>query len=56
MLTKTQFEKADELGARCWLYVVERALDEDFSIWRIPDPARQVSRFIYDDRWKALAE
>jgi hypothetical protein len=54
-VTKTQFEKATELGDRFWLYVVERAEQNDFVIHPIPDPARRVNQFIYDDGWQDLA-
>jgi len=55
-VTRTQFERAGELGERYWLYVVERAQQDDFTISRIQNPARQVNRFVYDDGWRALAE
>jgi hypothetical protein len=55
-VTRTQFERAEELGDRYWLYVVERAQGDDFTINRIPNPACQANRFIYDDGWRALAE
>jgi hypothetical protein len=55
-LTATQFKKAQELGARYWLYVVEQADRSDFRIHRIQDPARRATQFMFDDGWKALAE
>ena len=55
-LTDTQFEKADKEGDRYWLYVVERAQEDDFRIYRIQDPARKVNQFIFDDGWRSLAE
>ncbi|MEM2915109.1 MAG: DUF3883 domain-containing protein, partial [Candidatus Bathyarchaeia archaeon] len=55
-LTKSQFEKAMELGDKYWLYVVERAESEDFCIRRINDPARRANEFRYDDGWRALEE
>lgn len=55
-LTRTQFEKARELGERYWLYVVEWAdQDEKFRIYRIQNPANQVNQFLYDNGWKELA-
>jgi len=53
-LTKPQFEKARELGDRYWLYVVEKAQQQDFKIHPIQDPAQRVNQFIYDDGWKKL--
>ncbi|MBN2034600.1 MAG: DUF3883 domain-containing protein [Deltaproteobacteria bacterium] len=53
-LTKPQFEKARELGDRYWLYVVERAPEEDHKIHPIQNPAQRVSQFIYDDGWKSV--
>lgn len=53
-LTKPQFDKAKELGDKCWLYVVERAQQEDYKIHPIQNPAQRVNQFIYDDGWKNL--
>jgi len=53
-LSKTQFEKATALGDRYWLYVVERAAQNDFQIHCLQDPANQVHQFVYDSGWKAL--
>lgn len=55
-LSKTQFEKATALGDRYWLYVVERAAQDNFQILCLQDPAHHVQQFVYDDGWKALAE
>jgi hypothetical protein len=55
-LSDTQFDHGTRLGTRYWLYVVERAEQEDWRIHRIQDPARQVNQFIYDFGWEALAE
>ena len=55
-LSKPQFEYARTQGDRYWLYVVERAASLDFTIYRIKDPARRVTEFLYDDGWSALAE
>jgi hypothetical protein len=55
-LSKTQFQKAIELGDRYWLYVVERAAQDDFQIHCLQNPACQVHQFVYDNGWKALAE
>jgi hypothetical protein len=55
-LSKPQFDKAVELGDQYWLYVVERAEQNDYRIYRIQNPARQVNQFIYDSGWRGLAE
>lgn len=55
-MTDTQFEKNQEIGNRFWLYVVERADQPDYRIWRIQNPAGQVTNFMYDDGWKGMAE
>jgi hypothetical protein len=55
-MTDTQFEKNQEIGNRYWLYVVERAEQADFRIWRIQNPAQQATDFMYDDGWKNMAE
>jgi hypothetical protein len=55
-LTKTQFEKAMEAGEKFWLYVVERAEAEDFTIVRIQNPGRLVNQFFYDDGWREVGE
>lgn len=55
-MTDTQFEKNQEIGNRYWLYVVERAEQPDYRIWRIQNPAEQVTKFMYDDGWKGMAE
>ncbi len=55
VLSKTQFEKAAELGQRYWLYVVEKAQKDDFCLYRIQNPANRVDQFVFDDRWMALS-
>lgn len=55
-LTRPQFDKGQSLGDRYWLYVVERAEQDDFKIHRIQDPARKVNQFLYDEGWTALRE
>lgn len=55
-VTRRQFDTGNEKGTRFWLYVVERAQEEDAQIYRIPNPAQQVNQFLYDDGWAALAE
>ena len=53
-LSKTQFEKTMALGNLYWLYVVERASQNDYRIHCLQNPARQVQQFAYDDGWKTL--
>ena len=55
-MSDTQFKKNEELGSRYWLYVVERADQPDFKIWRIHNPAQRVTNFMFDDGWKGIAE
>lgn len=52
-LSHTQFSQAQLVEDQYWLYVVEYARDEERRrIWPIPDPARQVTEFMFDDGWK----
>jgi Domain of unknown function (DUF3883) len=55
-LSRAQFRKAQELGERYWLYIVERAEHTNHKIRRIQDPARKVDQFFYDDGWVSIAE
>lgn len=56
-LSSRQFEQAQQGGERYWLYVVEYALDEQRrAIWRVPNPARQVTDFMFDSGWKDAVE
>ena len=56
-MTSTQFSHAfARLRDRYWLYVVERADQDDFEIHRIHDPARRVEQFFFDDGWRDLRE
>jgi hypothetical protein len=54
-LTVSQFTKAQELNEQFWLYVVERAEQDDFDIHRIQNPTHLVKQYFYDHGWKALA-
>ncbi len=55
-LTKTQFSNAQDYGDCYWLYVVEFALDPDHArIHAIPNPASQVSSFMFDGNWREAA-
>ncbi len=55
-VTHPEFEKAQQLGDKFWLYVVERAEQQEARIYRIQDPARTVDQFMYDDGWREAAE
>lgn len=55
-LTHRQFHFALRYNAKCWLYVVEHAEQDDFQIHPIQDPARRVNRFMFDWGWKDLSE
>lgn len=55
-VTCPEFEKAQQLGDKFWLYVVERADQPEARIYRIQDPARRVDQFMYDDGWSEAAE
>lgn len=55
-VSRVQFGAAWENGDDFWLYVVERALDEDAPVYAIRNPARRVGEFMYDGGWKGLAE
>lgn len=56
-LSGTQFTYAQLVKDQYWLYVVEYALDDERRhIWPIPDPARRVTEFMFDDGWKDAAE
>jgi hypothetical protein len=55
-LTHRQFDHAMEIGERYWLYVVENAERDDYSIMRIRNPARQVTYFVYDCGWEGVRE
>lgn len=55
-LSRTQFEYARARGADYWLYVVERAGNEDARIVRIQDPAGKAKTFTFDKGWLDVAE
>ena len=55
-VTYAEFEKAQQLGDKYWLYVVERADQPEARIFPIQDPARKVDQFRYDDGWSEAAE
>lgn len=55
-LTDAQFNFGREKGNQFWLYVVERARDDDYRIHCIQDPANQVNQYLFDNGWEALAD
>lgn len=56
-LTRTQFETAQNFQEKYWLYVVERAEDDEaFQVLLIQNPALRVGEFFYDDGWREVAE
>jgi hypothetical protein len=55
-ISDTQFEAAQRLGERYWLYVVERAEADDAEVYRICDPAEKATEFRFDPGWKKAAE
>jgi hypothetical protein len=55
-LSDAQFERAQELGERYWLYVVGRAASDSTAIYRIQNPAQRVNQFVYDSGWQTLVE
>ena len=54
-LSRTQFEYACKYGANYWLYVVERAGDENARIIRIQNPAGKARTFTFDRGWWDIA-
>ncbi len=55
-MSGAQFKRNEALGDRYWLYVVERADQENYKIWPIQNPAQRVTSFMFDDGWKLVAE
>ena len=56
LLSSTQFQKAQELGDRYWLYVVENADSGNPQVYPIQNPAGVTERFIFDSGWKQISE
>ena len=54
-LSREQFNYAEDAGIKCWLYVVEKALDDDYVIHRIQNPAKLANEFVYDGGWRILS-
>jgi hypothetical protein len=55
-ISPSQFAFGKEKGIEFWLYVVERALDEDYEIHCIQNPAGRVDEFLFDAGWQQAAE
>jgi hypothetical protein len=56
-LSRTQFDSAWIHGEAFWLYIVERAGDEDLArILRIQDPAGKAKNFAFDQGWRQIAD
>jgi hypothetical protein len=53
-MSHTQFQTALSRGDLFWLYVVERADQDEFAVNCIQDPARKADQFIFDDGWRGL--
>jgi len=56
MLSRRQHQQAVDDGELFWLYVVENALDDDYKIYRIQNPANKIDYFGFDGGWKEVAE
>ena len=55
-LSRTQFDFARHHGDAFWLYIVERAGQNDARIFRIRDPAGKAQTFTFDRGWREVAE
>jgi sacsin len=55
-LTRAQFLYAQKERKRFWLYVVENARSGSPTLYRINDPATQITQYRFDAGWKSLAE
>jgi hypothetical protein len=56
-MTPAELEAAETYAGRYWLYVVEYATDlEACTLYRIRDPANQVTSYCFDPGWRALDE
>jgi Domain of unknown function (DUF3883) len=56
MLSRRQHQQAVEDGDLFWLYIVENALDDDYKVYRIQNPASRIDYFGFDGGWKHVAE
>lgn len=55
-ISRTQFEWAERLRDKYWLYVVERAGASGPNLVRIQDPVGKARTFTFDRGWRAVAE
>jgi hypothetical protein len=55
-LSHAQFDAAQRLEDKYWLYVVENADSTARRIYRIQNPALRIKSFAYDKGWQELAE
>lgn len=55
-LSPSQFEYGREKGDQFWIYVVERALDDDAVIHCIQNPIGRADEFLFDAGWQQAAE
>ncbi len=56
-MTIRQFKEAQHKGSDFWLYIVEKAEnDNEFEIFTIQDPANEVKEIFYDDGWKNFSQ
>ncbi len=57
IVSLAQFEMALQKGEDFWLYVVERAFDDQhYQIYAIQNPARKINKFTYKSIWKEIAD
>lgn len=55
-MSAPQYDLARRIKNYFWLYVVDRALDNEyFQVHPIQDPATRVSQYLLDDGWQAVA-
>ena len=53
-MTPKQFEHAQKLRDKYWLYIVEQVESPGGTISRIQNPAAHVTRYQFDDGWRPL--
>ncbi len=56
VISRTQFELAQDSGDAYWLYVVERAGGDDPHLVRIHDPVGKAQKFTFDRGWRSVAD
>lgn len=56
-LSSAQFRFAQKRQDEFWLYVVEFARDDEhYQIYAIRNPAQRVTKFMFDDGWRSVAD